>query len=214
MPAAAAGRTSLSTRSPTYATSAGGHASRSATAAKNAGSGFSTPSVSLEATRSSGTSTPPNTASAACGWLPATPTRKPAARRPARAATASGYRSSGPMHGSARPLAPLPHGVAQVEVGPQDADRLEVVATALDDRAQHGEERQALDPEPVRPGQPLAVLVDERLADVEHDRPDRASSHGPRQRERSCQLTPPSGAPGSFWCGSPVRLSTCSTPRR
>ena len=34
------------------------------------------------------------------------------------------------------------------------------------------------------------------------------------QRARSCQLVPPSGEPGSFTCGSPVRLSTCTTPRR
>ena len=35
-----------------------------------------------------------------------------------------------------------------------------------------------------------------------------------RYRERSCQLMPPSGAPGSFWGCSPVRRSICSTPRR
>ena len=34
------------------------------------------------------------------------------------------------------------------------------------------------------------------------------------QRLRSCQVVPPSGAPGSFCGFSPVRRSICSTPRR
>ena len=44
---------------------------------------------------------------------------------------------------------------------------------------------------------------------VHHGRPRTAD-----YRERSCQLTPPNGAPGSFWWRSPVRRSTCSMPRR
>ena len=104
---------------------------------------------------------------------------------------------------------PLALGYAEVHVRPQDPDRLAMVATTGDDGAQDPEEGQRLDAQPVGPGEPQPVLVHQGLADVEHDGADRH-----RQRERSCQLTPPSGAPGSFWCGAPVRLSTCSTPRR
>ena len=104
---------------------------------------------------------------------------------------------------------------SQVEVGAQDPERLPMVAAAFDHGADHAEERQGLDAQPVGPFEPQPVLVDQRLADVEHDGTDGRQVRGRRgQRERSCQLTPPSGAPGSFGCGAPVRLSTCSTPRR
>ena len=115
-------------------------------------------------------------------------------------------------HAGCRAVAPRR---AQVHVRAEDPERLKVVATTLDDRPEHGEERQSLDPKPVGPGRPEPVLVDERLADIEHDGSNPAAQlGGRRQCERSCQLMPPSGAPGSFGCGSPVRLSTCSTPRR
>ena len=53
-----------------------------------------------------------------------------------------------------------------------------------------------------------------RLASAQrpHDRQD--GLRRSRQRERSCQLVPPIGAPGSFCGARPVRLSICSTPRR
>ena len=50
-----------------------------------------------------------------------------------------------------------------------------MIAAGLDARAEHGEERQARDPEPVGPLRPDPRLVDERLADVEDDGLDRHS---------------------------------------
>ena len=63
----------------------------------------------------------------------------------------------------------LLHG--HIPVGPEDPQRLSVIELAArDDRAADREERQPRDPEPVRPRRPRPRLVDDRLADIEHDR--------------------------------------------
>ena len=102
----------------------------------------------------------------------------------------------------------------EVEIRPEDPERRSMIAAGLDARADHREERQPRDPEPVGPLGPDPGLVDERLADIEDDRADRHLPDRGRGQDLSCQLVPPSGAPGSFWCFRPVRLSICSTPRR
>jgi hypothetical protein len=61
-----------------------------------------------------------------------------------------------------------------------------MVATARDHGPERGEERQARNAQVIRPQTPDAGLVDERLADIEND-------GGDLQRDRSCQLIPPSG---------------------
>jgi hypothetical protein len=104
----------------------------------------------------------------------------------------------GPRIGQRRP---------DIEARPEELEYLGVFATARDDGAESGEERQARNSQVVGPGGPGTRLIDERLPDVEDDRPD-------RQRLRSCQLVPPSGAPGSCCGRSPVRRSICSRPRR
>jgi hypothetical protein len=75
MPARAAGPTSLSSRSPTYATSPAARCSSATIRSKKAGSGFWTPQPSDEAAISSGTPMAPSTASVEVGWLPAIPSR-------------------------------------------------------------------------------------------------------------------------------------------
>jgi hypothetical protein len=57
----------------------------------------------------------------------------------------------------------------EVEAGPKVLEGLPVVLATGDDRAKHGGEGMAGDPEPVRPGAVLGGLVDQCLADVEHD---------------------------------------------
>lgn len=107
--------------------------------------------------------------------------------------------------GKARSVAPRPL-PAEVEIRPEDAERLAVVAAAPNPGTDDGQERQPRDAQPVGPLGPDPGLVDERLPNVEDDRANRY--------DLSCQEVPPSGAPGSFWCFMPVRLSICSTPRR
>jgi monovalent cation:H+ antiporter-2, CPA2 family len=75
MPAAAAGMTSLSTRSPTYATDPGsGLPISSRQRSKNAGCGFATPSVSLIAITSTSTPIARSSADRDAGWLATTAT--------------------------------------------------------------------------------------------------------------------------------------------
>ena len=66
---------------------------------------------------------------------------------------------------------------SHVEAGTEDLEDPTVLLTAGDHAAQHGEQGQARDAEPVRPLAPGPSLVDEGLADVEHHRPDRALVH-------------------------------------
>src|SRR5581483_9547818 len=88
MPAASAGTTSLSTRSPTYAILSGGAPASSTTCAKNPGAGFCTPRRSDDTTKSTC-----GLISCSCStaMFPAAPTTSPSPRRRARQATASGY---------------------------------------------------------------------------------------------------------------------------
>ena len=75
MPAAWAGLTSLSSRSPTYAIAPGRSPSSDATRAKNAGSGFEMPQPSEVATSSNSMPSCRSTLAAGTGWLPAMPSR-------------------------------------------------------------------------------------------------------------------------------------------
>ena len=103
----------------------------------------------------------------------------------------------------------------EVETRAEELKDVEVAAAAGDDPAEGAEEGEARDAQPVRPVGPDPRLVDERLADVEDDGPDPGRARpGADYFERSCQEVPPSGSPGSFGGLTPVRLSTCSTPRR
>src|SRR5690349_13810463 len=90
IPARFAGSTSLSTRSPTYASSDGARLASSQTRRKNSREGFSTPHSAEVAMKS--TSSPQSaSASRACaGWLPARPTAYPPARSRRRHGRASG----------------------------------------------------------------------------------------------------------------------------
>jgi hypothetical protein len=68
---------------------------------------------------------------------------------------------------------------------------LAMIAAAGDHLAERSEERRSRHAEPVGPHAPRPGLVDDRLADVEDDRPDVVD-----QWLFSCQLVPPSGLPG------------------
>ena len=94
-----------------------------------------------------------------------------------------------------------------VKIGAEQLEDLGVIAAARDDRPESGEKGQPWDAQMVGPGRPGARFVDQGLPDVEDDRAD-------RQRERSCQLVPPIGMPGSRSGRWPVRRSICSRPRR
>src|SRR5712692_9998087 len=61
-----------------------------------------------------------------------------------------------------------------------------MVLAALDHGAEDGEERELRDAGPVGPFAPVARLVDERLADVEHDRPH---SHDATSSRSSGEVT-------------------------
>lgn len=64
----------------------------------------------------------------------------------------------------------------ELGAGPQQRDELAVVASAGDQSAEHAEQGERRDAEVVRPPCPQPGLVQQRLADVEDDRGQRASS--------------------------------------
>jgi hypothetical protein len=97
-------------------------------------------------------------------------------------------------------------GSSQVKIGGEGPEWREVILAALDRGSEDGEEREPRYAHVIGPAHPGSGFVDERLSDVEDDRPD--------QRLRSCHEVPPNGAPGNGRCFSPVRLSIWVTPRR
>jgi hypothetical protein len=187
-----AGWTSLSIRSPTYATDPGsGEPSSSSVRAKKAGSGLATPSASLIASTSASTRCARSSSSRSpAGW------RRPrrgtwrAARSSAGARPDRGPRREATVRGLHRWQAQLP------VVGAEDREDVAVLATALDHRPQCGQEGEPRDAELIGPDRPDPRLVDQRLPDVEAD-PSVASWTDARRRRGRRGRCDPAGPFGT-----------------
>ena len=133
--------------------------------AKNAGSGLRTPRLAEPVTMSTGSPADARPASSASLWLPASPTRSPAARSRSRHVERIRDRGRRVEY----TIASHASGALDAEVAPE----LPVLLAALDRHAERRPDDVRAEPAAARHLAPVALLVDERLADVEEDRADR-----------------------------------------
>src|SRR3954447_12788970 len=151
-PAASAGATSLSTRSPTYAIFSGAAQTARTMRAKKAGSGLATPQLSDEPSTSTHR---PSSSSTNCGVLPTAHTVTPVAQ---------------PRHAGQRVRVPV---VVRPRRGgmlhPEGLPYLVVVASAGGQPAEHAHQRERRHAGDLGGPRPHPRLVDQRLADVEDD---------------------------------------------